>query len=716
VTALSVLPNLPDVDAALANLGPLHDRVEVVVQQQLPLWAGSSSWVVLPAATGDGVRWEVHASDSEAQRRAEEVIPAFVGPSTGRLQRIAPVSSSEASVVLTLCGVHDQQSLVEAVELMVSVRSAEPRIGGSGIEPLAFLIRDFHLALGLGDADESAAILERIDLAGALSLDNLRFLRVERLARLSRWAELVGLPWFADLARARRPRHISEYLLEGLWWAHFGETLLQFGAGEGLNRFDSLGLGDTYRSLLEAVDTPIRPLSLRLTWLWSVSCGDVARQERLKVASVGAESAVLDLLAGRSAGDSSTWIESRSEGVRRLFDEGEFASAVALAEENPDDADIVAQAVRAAFELDDPELARRACRLVTPEIEQRLPSTRGFRASLQSVRSQAGNECLGWDRWLERVANGEPWPHAAATARNLVGSWASIAALDADEVRRCADNLLDSLDGPNSGQVGAILDLLCAASEETVEHPSAVPFFDAVLLALSTQDNLSKTVRGAFVVLVLSFLPAGPTASRYKEVVVLATELWGKVRSIEALTWALDLLDAFASNASPDLDARSQFARAVGTASGSFAMRIAPYQRTMLIELAAECGTEVHLPSQQVDSDEPDGSDPWSGLSKKSVGLYSLLDGVGGRFKSRLQSLNSTVKVETNSDTVATASLRTLAASADFMVVDTRHAAHAATMAIDEVRSRDRQLFPSGRGLSSFIERVRHELDTIEAS
>ena len=713
MTQSSVLPSLPDVDAALANLGPLRDRGQVIVQQQLSMWASSSSWVVLPAAAAEGVRWEVHASDSEAQRRAEEVIPAFVGPSTGRLQRCDPVSTSEASVVLTLDPVTGQQSLIEAVELMVSVRSAEPHMGGSGEEPLAFLVRDFHLALGLGDGEESAALIERIDLAGALSLDNLRFLRVERLARLSRWTELERLPWFADLARARRPRHVSEYLLEGLWWAHFGEAVLQPGAGHALRHFTSLGLGDTYRSLLEAVDTPNRPLARRLTWLWSVACSDVARQERIKSASDGAESAVLDHLAGRSGAAPA----SQSEGVlafaRRLFDEGEFASAVALAEENPDDAGIVAVAVRAAFELDDPELARRASRLVTPDVEQRLPSTRGFLSNLQSVREQASNECSGWAPWLERVASDVPWSDAAATARSLVGSWDSVASLNAGEAQRAADNLLEALEGPDSGQVGAILDLLCAAAAETVERPAAAPFFDAVLIALSTQENLSNTVRGAFVVLVLSLLPAGPTSLRYREVVGLAKELWDKVRSAEALTWALDLLDAFAANASPDPTVRSEFAGSVGSAAAGFAMRIAPYQRTMLIELASECGAEVHLPTPRVAGGEPDIEvDPWSGLAHKLVGLYSLLDGVGGRFRSRLQSLNSAVKVGTNADTVATAALRSLAASADYLVVDTRHAAHAATMAIDEARPRDRQLFPNGGGLSSFIERLRNELET----
>ena len=90
-------------------------------------------------------------------------------------------------------------------------------------------------------------------------------------------------------------------------------------------------------------------------------------------------------------------------------------------------------------------------------------------------------------------------------------------------------------------------------------------------------------------------------------------------------------------------------------------------------------------------------------LDSKIIGLYSLLPRAAESLSRRLSLLCSTASVEGNADTVATAALRSLAARADFMIIDTRHAAHAATNAIDAVRPRDRQIFPQGRGTSAFL-------------
>lgn len=136
---------------------------------------------------------------------------------------------------------------------------------------------------------------------------------------------------------------------------------------------------------------------------------------------------------------------------------------------------------------------------------------------------------------------------------------------------------------------------------------------------------------------------------------------------------------------------------------------MAPYQRSMLVDLASECDVSIELPEAPA-PDPADSSEPWAKLTNRLVGLYSLLDGIGVRFRRRLLALNPDVKVEHNGDTVATDGLRALARSADYLLVDTRHAAHQATGAIDEVRPRQRQLFPAGRGLSSFIDRLRIEL------
>jgi len=86
----------------------------------------------------------------------------------------------------------------------------------------------------------------------------------------------------------------------------------------------------------------------------------------------------------------------------------------------------------------------------------------------------------------------------------------------------------------------------------------------------------------------------------------------------------------------------------------------------------------------------------------------------GTRLRERLMELagGASVQVEQNTDMVATASLRSLAANADYMVVDTWHATHSATIAIDSVLPRDRQVLPRGGGVMSYLAALQDRLES----
>lgn len=703
---------MAEATSAALSLGELRDRAQAAIDRQRGLWrAEESSWVIVPTLGDDKVAWRVAFTDPEARRRAEEVVAAFIGPALGRVDRTTAASHpGYATSRIVLQGSHAE--LLDALEMLVAVRASEPVLPSLASDPLALLLRDFRLALAAADAESSGVLLERVEAAGLLSRDNIRFLKVERLARLSRWTDVARLPWLSDLAKARVPRYIAEFLLEALWWVHFGDAAVTAVAGQGLRHFESMGLQESHRSLLDAVDVPSRPVARRVAWLSAALSDDLGRQERVRDASSADERDLLDLLVRSPPPTTVVPVEqSPAARARELYDNGEFGSAVALAETHPSAAPVVAVAVRAAYELADPELAARAVSLVSPAIEAELPKTAGFLRDLEHVRALAANNCSGWIDWLDRVAKPAAWPDAAQVARAAAEGWPIAELASAVTAEQAANLLVASLDGPNGRQVAAVLDLLCEVGEGLARLPGCEVFLDAVLLALAAQDNLSNAVRGAFVALVVDIFAAAPDASRYREIVELASELWSRVRSADALNWALDLLDVFAASPSPEPDTRASFAWAIGTGVLPHAARIAPHQRTMLLDLAAECGVTLELPQAAPPDPSDPTSDPWSKLTSRLVGLYSLLGGIGVRFRERLVSLNPSVSVEHNADKVATAALRTLARSADYLVVDTRHAAHQATGAIDEVRPRERQLFPSGRGLSSFIDRLREELE-----
>jgi hypothetical protein len=105
-----------------------------------------------------------------------------------------------------------------------------------------------------------------------------------------------------------------------------------------------------------------------------------------------------------------------------------------------------------------------------------------------------------------------------------------------------------------------------------------------------------------------------------------------------------------------------------------------------------------------------DELDVWAKLDGKSVGIYSLLTRAEIYLKDRLSRLCSVGDVKGNSDHVATQALRSLAERSDYLVVDTWHAAHQATGAIDAVRPRDRQILPRQRGHSGFLRALEDAL------
>src|SRR5262249_42149402 len=258
-----------DFSPALDALGALGERVSILIGRQREIWMrGRSAWVVVPTIREGNLCWLLIAIDAEGERRAREVLAAFVGPATGSIEpgHLPLDSSNTADMRLRQAGIDrivpvrssgtDIAGFVEALELMTAVRAGEPELRREVQDPIGYLLRDFRLALSAADSQNSERLLERIDATGLLASENLRFLRVERLARLGRWPELGTLPWFADMARARRPRYITEHLLEALWRREFDDVALITEAGAALRRFQEGELEVQYQQLLDSIDVP----------------------------------------------------------------------------------------------------------------------------------------------------------------------------------------------------------------------------------------------------------------------------------------------------------------------------------------------------------------------------------------------------------------------------------------------------------------------------
>lgn len=108
----------------------------------------------------------------------------------------------------------------------------------------------------------------------------------------------------------------------------------------------------------------------------------------------------------------------------------------------------------------------------------------------------------------------------------------------------------------------------------------------------------------------------------------------------------------------------------------------------------------------------PDGEerDVWASLDGASVGLYSLVTGAGIKLRAELDQLCRVRSLTQRTDTNASAALRALAKNADYMIVDTWHAAHPATVCIDDVRPRSQQILPRRGGTLAFVTAIEDAL------
>ncbi len=691
-----------------------RDRIATVVELQGDLLGQhASGWCLFPAE--EAGHWVTAMNDTEGERRARETIEAFVGPLTGSLSTSGrPTNESRpgeawlktqgAGQLLDLAPGDDEGQLLGAIELLVTVRADQPPANRDVVEPLQFLIREFYLALYNQDSEASRDLLRRVEATGRLDHRNLQFLRIERLARLEQWNELIQLDEFDALAVARRPRRISEHLLEAIWHARIVTGDLSEPKAI-RNRFQEQGVTTSYRPLLVAVDVP-SPFGARcVVALFCREANDPDRLGRVVEFSTQSERESLNQLVGSLLADqfeqepvTPTGLgDSPVAACQTAFNNCDYKKVVDIAEENRDRTECLPLAVRAAAESGDRELCSRVTDLVDPVSTESLPEAEQFSLLLERVNQIAAHRCIGWADWLERISGNEPWPMGAEVLRDYHKAWDIDELLLGSMPKRAAELLVEGISGVNKDQLRNVLSVLCELSAVLARNPAARPIQLAILLLLSDDDNPSEQVRDAFLELSAACLD-GADVDTYKDLLEIATEIWRKVKSPQTVGWGLDFADQLVDFPSPDSTLREGFLNELTVFAHQPGARLDYEDRNWLTQLLEETENDAQLPPEpEVPEEEFAPESLWDRLVDKQVGLYTLKP--QPRFEIRLKKLCPEIAgVETNSAKRADPRLTALAQRSDYMIVACQCAKHPATECIDEVRDRERQLFPEGRG------------------
>lgn len=679
----------------------------LIIEPQRQLWSDvRGDWVVLP--TGDDVpQWSVVAADREGLRRAREAVTAFLGPSIARLSstpstaRLQLGSGEPRSAHVADLRVAHQADFFEALQRLVAVRVSSPITGRLRPRSLAHVVRDFRLALFDQDAPRAEGLLRRLRDEARLSGENLDFLEIEMLGRLGRWRELRALPWFLQIARAPRPVVITEFMVEAVWRVDFVDR----GADDpstALERYEELP--EDLLRLYDAIDVPASSGSRRVVALRSLDQGSMERFERVRAVAEGADRSWID---GLVRTDDPTLVLPATERSRKLLADGRYADVVKLAVESEPDVVILESAIRAVAEVESPELAIALHPLLKPDQLAGLPTTPGFVRCLDRVNSLAAEKCDSWLDWIERVARTEPWPSAAEVLRRDAAGWSHEPLRNGSGAERAGRNLETALVGVNSDAIEQGLDLLCELAASLAPEPGASRLVEGVLYALLDRAP-TEALGNAFLYLTQAVLRAGPSRQRYADVLDVCLNAHQLFAARVLIPVALDLLDEFAMHPSPDLPRRNALAASAFDAFRAHASRghlssdEARLAELLLDELGLETGP-LWVPTSSEEEPTTAQREPWSLLAGGTVVLYTLLEGLGQRFEARVHQFCPTARVVVLSDHVASDRLRAAVRDADHVLVDTRHAKHAATAGIDAIRPKSRQLFPDGKGVSSFV-------------
>jgi hypothetical protein len=691
---------LLDLVGDLSRFESNESQVRSLVDVQQSLWHSTlGSWVVVPLDGFPG--FSILARDVEGQRQAREIFTAFIGPTLATVAndpRAISLDGNECRLVPILVRHGKHVSFLDVLEGMTATRLSIDREPSFVTDDESDLLRDMRLAISQQDFGTAQSAYDRLRSLGTISQENMRFLNIELLAGQNRWGALVGLPYFDELQNSRRPRTVSEFMLEAIWQT----SVVSTGRPPAMV-FAESDLQTRYGPLLGSVDVPRSRGALALAYLSSRQDGNQARVERQLSAVTDDDRTFLDGLSWQNPTVIEKFVQPIGQ-AQRLYERQQYSDVAELFLASPE-ADAIHLAVNSVLELDDASLAAPVLAEVRRLAAEGAQIPRALSLLLPHLEVLVSKACSDWIQWMTRVAAAQRWAVAASTARENSRDWPALPVSE-DLVNLLADDLLNAIDGVNADQVRATLDLLCVLASDAVSEPSQRKFVEAVLLCLAVQDNAGEPVRNAFSNLVWTVLESAPDEASYRSLLATVSDMWSRIASLTSIDWALGLLEGFVVHSCPVPEDRRNFALNIVSSIAKYAQRFEPSQILSLRALLEEIGEQPWPDLAEEQTEE----DPWSKLDSADLGIHTLFESEIPKLRQRLDQLTHLKSFTHNKDHGGTTALRNLSASAQYLIVDTWHAKHAATEEIDKYRPRSRQIIPRRGGALAWLQALKEHI------
>jgi hypothetical protein len=666
---------------------------------------------LLPARVDHRTRWYGIASTDRDLRILMEEFSAWLGPPlSGSLSLVqTPLDAIDdrarqlaggRTVIRAIVNSDWQGEARENVRSLVDIWTLTPERPTGSPRPVGRVLRYYYESLASADRVSALDALDEIRAGGLLSPANIRFLRVELLGRLGTPEELRDDPLLEDIALLRRPPAVSDHLAVAADRLFIPENAAEFEPERWTEIATSIE--SVWPGLIQH---PSQVRSVAGARCLALAEHVAAHPRHGVIESLrsdwGADalvSNILDVLGTAASSTSAgTSVITSATGALEHFRNGDYERVLAAAEGGEVDAGIATAVMHAALNLGDAGSAVRALAIVDqlyePARQALLAQTVEATFHAQLLERNQGNRVPdGWADWLAG-----DWPDRPDLLDEWCSSWDAEQVRNANSADKFAGELLDALNDQRRGRVRNGLPALVRwlVAEDGLA-PSAVAIAVTIVEIMLGSDP-GRAERRAALELVGEILATGCSADEYRD---LTAELGEHFKSLgpRDVDWLTGVLDVFMVSATPDEAARTQL---IGEGFGvgkSWIGRIDGTELLLLRKVLEDAGLELgrfEEPSDVPTSPEKRHLD--------HIGIYSLSESAARNAARWITEEWPNAIVELSHAHENSQELNGLASRSDVVLMQTSHAKHAATLALERSVEPARLIRVNGRGATSIF-------------
>lgn len=696
--------------------------------------------LLLPRVQGLGIsqrtNWYAIAFNETQAEELREHLSAFIGSAgtdfSGRRADLDPTDIAESALAAWAGGpwvyrfavLSGNRDVVRnALQRLQQVWRLRPAIPTTAFRTTEALLREFSSALVNLNEAGAAGWLGELRAGGRLSAENLVFLEIERLATFGRWHDLVALPQVALLTLMRRPRHITALLIEALWRTEFTDFMVRGDADGAVKRFQS-DFYPRHRNLLRTRGS-LTSEPVALTFLLVAVTADPPRREQLttllELLKTTPHRSFVEKLVAFVPTDTTrkpeSWHETPLQRARTAFQNDDFDTALLHLRKAPPSPEVCTLLLECASEsqsVDDARIASNCFDLLTVQEQERILSSNRRRRAWEYIQ-----ELLiptpkvfspDWEGWLDRVDAHVGYAELLPLAQQSIVDWPLAQySNNPQRVHQFAERLM--ADRNQEAQ-----DILRLAHPHLLRYflrdgkgdPAFLHLYRTILFILGISERFTSDDWITCQTLLLAVLDAGTDREVYTETIETLREVWTKFGSPLRFDWALDVLDLLIAYPAPAVESRDAFYYAIRDRLSKDYRRVGPEHWETFRWLANDLGRAYDYEAIRPHTTTADSlitTSFNSRLAGKLVAIYTLTESAGIRAKDVIEHLFKNVTVRLNHDCVGSDRLKALAREADYFLVVTRSAKHAATEFLKTERTAGKRhlIYPSGKGTSSIV-------------